>query len=594
MATATTISLTASTGETFSIGATDVIYATDNSDSLAVLTYKTQTGFNKTVTLNIDIADLQDLAQNAMFLADVIDSAGDSTEYCFNNTMVVKLNDVTDGCNMIYLTNVDSTPMNFLIDDTAANISADAATMIDVTDDTTQEIYYISGARCLNIEPNTETSTVLDSAVVVAAGTTQVVGDILTLTGGTYTTQAKVAVATTKPVSLATNAAGTGYVPTNTILTAGGTASTHATLTVTNTKLISVANLAAGTGYDIADTITLSGGTASTKGIVTVATTKLISASVNAAGTGVVAGSTLLTLVGGTHSITATATVATTKVVSATVAAGGTGDLAASAGVIVEGTTGTGTKFRASVTIGAGNEIASVQSITVAGNYTANPTTIATEPVIYISGGAGGSTLTGAQLAVVMGALTVTATTAGSYTVQSATFTTTGGNNDVTLNAASFGVLTHTLSTAGVYTVNGTTFTQFATSGAGTGATFDTPVYGVNVAAITTAGSYTVNSSSFTQNTTSGSGTGATFNTVVYGVNTVTVNTAGAYTTPPTNPVAQGASTGSGINATFTATFAEGEITGCKIDYNDERLSVPSQLSVEETKAQVVTAINAL
>src|SRR5665647_2592591 len=40
-----------------------------------------------------------------------------------------------------------------------------------------------------------------------------------------------------------------------------------------------------------------------------------------------------------------------TKVLSATVQAGGTGTLSNGAGVIVAGTTGTGTKFQASVTI---------------------------------------------------------------------------------------------------------------------------------------------------------------------------------------------------------------------------------------------------
>lgn len=594
MATNKSLSLTSSDGTAFTVDVDKVIYAYDNSGSKAILLYSLSKGVNATpVTLTISTSALQALSTGVLFIETVIESDASTKAVCFNNKNVIQLQDYGSDCKMFYFVNNTSVPQQFIIDAAAATVSTDCTTTIPVTDDTTQEIYYLNGFRVVNTNSQTETGTILSSAVVASAGTAQLVGDILPLTGGTYTTQAKVAVATIKPVSSALNAAGTGYAAADTIVTAGGTATTPATITVSTTKLISVANLAGGSGYNIADTVTLSGGTAATKGIVTVATTKFVSAAVNAPGTGMVAGSTLLTLVGGTHSITATATVTTTKVVSATVAAGGTGNLGDGAGVIVEGTTGTGTKFRASVTI-ATNAIASVQSITVAGNYTVNPTAIANEPVTYISGASSGTTLTGAQLSVVMGALTVTAATAGSYTVQSTTFTTTGGGNNCTLNAALFGILTHTLSTAGSYTVNGTTFTQFATSGAGTGATFDTPIYGINTYTISAAGSYSVGTTSFTQFSTSGAGTGATFNTVVFGVNTVTVNTAGAYTTTPSNPVSQGTSSGSGVGATFTATFVSGGISGTTIYYNDDTQAVPTQRDVEQTQAQINTLINAL
>lgn len=125
----------------------------------------------------------------------------------------------------------------------------------------------------------------------------------------------------------------------------------------------------------------------------------------------------LITLAGGTYSTPMKLEVATTKAVSATVAAGGAGDLGDGAGVIVEGTTGTGTKFRASVTITA-NAIASVQSISLAGSYSVNPTDIANEPVTYISGASSGAELTGAALNVVMGADTVTVSDPGAYTVE--------------------------------------------------------------------------------------------------------------------------------------------------------------------------------
>lgn len=146
------------------------------------------------------------------------------------------------------------------------------------------------------------------------------------------------------------------------------------------------------------------------------------------AGTRMIAGLTVLTLTGGTFTTAATATVTHTKVVSATVAAGGTGNLGNGAGVIVEGTTGTGTKFRASVTI-ATNAIASVQSITIVGNYTVNPTDTSAEPVTYISGASSGTTLTGAQLTIVMGALTVVKTKGGTYSVAPTNPITTTGSS---------------------------------------------------------------------------------------------------------------------------------------------------------------------
>lgn len=87
-----------------------------------------------------------------------------------------------------------------------------------------------------------------------------------------------------------------------------------------------------------------------------------------------------------------------TQVLSAAVTAGGSGG---TNGVqTVTGTTGTGTNFQASVTV-AGGTITAVGSITVAGDYTVNPTNLNAEPVT-------GASLTGATLAIGVGVLTVT------------------------------------------------------------------------------------------------------------------------------------------------------------------------------------------
>lgn len=223
---------------------------------------------------------------------------------------------------------------------------------------------------------------------------------------------------------------------------------------------------AAGTGYANGDTITLTGGTFSVATILNVTHTKLISTALNAPGTGYVPADTI-TLLGGTAGTKAILTVTHTQVVSAAIDVAGTGGTPGAA--TVTGTTGTGTKFQAAVTISAGGIISAVGAITVAGDYTVNPTDIAHEPVT-------GGSLVGAQLSVVVG------------------------------------VKTYTVSTAGDYTVNAVSFTQFATTGTGVGATFNTASYGVLTATVNTYGDYSVDPANpVSQGSTSGTGSGATF-----------------------------------------------------------------------------------
>lgn len=117
----------------------------------------------------------------------------------------------------------------------------------------------------------------------------------------------------------------------------------------------------------------------------------------------------VITIAGGTATTAGTLTVATTQVVSATVAAGGSGGTNGTQ--TVTGTTGlpSGSRFQAIVTV-SGGAITAVQSISNGGSYTTNPTTLSSEPVT-------GAGLTGASLSVVMGVATLSATTAGAYTV---------------------------------------------------------------------------------------------------------------------------------------------------------------------------------
>lgn len=219
--------------------------------------------------------------------------------------------------------------------------------------------------------------------------------------------------------------------------------------------------------YAPGDTVTLAGGVYSVPAVVRVDSTELIGGLILTNGTGYAPGDTV-TLTGGTIVTNPILTVATTKVVSATVTAAGTGGTPGTA--TVTGTTGTGTKFQASVTIGSGGGIDSVDSITVAGSYTVNPTAIAAEPVT-------GGGLTGAQLSVTMG-------------------------------VSSFSV-----TTPGALTANAATMTQSATSGSGTGFSLTNPLFAPASVTVTNNGSYTTfPSNPVAQLSTSGTGSGVTFN----------------------------------------------------------------------------------
>lgn len=155
----------------------------------------------------------------------------------------------------------------------------------------------------------------------------------------------------------------------------------------------------------------------------------------------------------------ATAT-ATMKVVSATIANPGTSGTDGTQ--TVTGTTGTGTKFTASVKIEQG-EITEILEITLGGSYTVLPTSLAAEPVT-------GASLTGAELAVVMGVNTVTVTAPGSDydTAPTVSFSTSGSSVAATATAEVEGgeVTGITVNTAGTgYTAIPTVTITAANSG---------------------------------------------------------------------------------------------------------------------------------
>lgn len=344
-------------------------------------------------------------------------------------------------------------------------------------------------------------------------------------------TQATAIVASLAVVGATVAANGIGYALGNVQTVTGGTG-TAATLTITGASLTGLAMVDNGVNYVAGEIITLGGGISIVPATARVSTIELFSATINAAGTGMVAGSTTLTLVQGTFTAAATLTVSNTKAVSATVAAGGASGTPGTQ--TVTGTTGTGTKFQASVTVNGGGAISAVISITVAGDYTVNPTAITAEPVT-------GAGLIGAQLSVIMGVKAFGIANAGNYTVGSTIFTTTGGGNDCTLNAAIFEIRDFTIASGGNYQTTATSFTQIATTGNGIGATFDTPVWGSFALTVTTGGAYTVIPGNPAATTSSGAGTGMTL-VLDFGIGAVTLTNAGTkyYVEYPTVTVSYG------------------------------------------------------
>ncbi len=223
------------------------------------------------------------------------------------------------------------------------------------------------------------------------------------------------------------------YAPGEQVTLAGGAPTIATVLGVNNTKLVNLAVAGAGgttaNPYAPGDTITLSGGTATTPAVVTVTTTRVRGANVVSSGSG------------------------------------GTGTFT------VNGTTGSGTKFQASVTRPGLPGPLILNAITAGGAYSVNPTNPAAEPV------------------------------------------TGGGSSGIVLDI-DMGVNAFTISNAGVFTANapGGTFTQASSSGIGLGATFNAALFGPNALSVVTAGIYpSYPANPVAQASTTESGAGATF-----------------------------------------------------------------------------------
>lgn len=395
-----------------------------------------------------------------------------------------------------------------------------------------------------NTTPSTITITAvgINTVAVNATGTGYLVGDTITFAGGTFALAAVATVATTKLISISVSAGGTGYVIGDTITLTGGVASIYAIVTVATAGILSAAPLAAGTGYAISDTITFTGGTFSVAAIATVSGLSLATLAVNAPGTGYAISETI-TLAGGTFSAAAQVRIVTAKLVSAVKGATGSGY------VIGDTITMTGGTFSSAAVI----TLSSVRLVSVALNAAGAGYALGDTVTL-----AGGTFSTAASIQVLSvgggGAIaTFTILSFGNYTTTAAAFTqgsTSGGGTGATFNTPAWGAGNFSITTPGSYTALAGGLSQGSTSGVGAGMDITTCKWGALTVSVFTAGAYTVAPSSFTQGSTNVGGIGATFNTPVWGVQSVTIGTAGSYSVSAAT-YTQGATSGGGTGATF-------------------------------------------
>lgn len=231
------------------------------------------------------------------------------------------------------------------------------------------------------------------------------------------------------------------YAPSDEITLAGGTFSSASVLGVLSTQLLSATVLNTGStnigygyfGYSPGDTITLSGGTSSTQAQVRVITTQVIAAELGYEGSGGTPGT-----------------------------------------AVVTGTTGTGTKFQANVTINGSGQMSAVNSIVTGGSYTVNPTFISgfyDEPVT-------GGGLSNAHLIIDMGVATVSVINPGAFTANPSgdvlsQASTSGGGDNATFTGL-FGIGNLSIVGSGAYSAPPTNpVSQASTTGTGAGATFN-------------------------------------------------------------------------------------------------------------------------
>jgi hypothetical protein len=151
--------------------------------------------------------------------------------------------------------------------------------------------------------------------------------------------------------------------------------------------------------------------------------------------------------------------------------------------------------------------------------------------------------------------------TPGPATVTGTTGTGTKFTADVVIGGGG-AIASITSFTPGSYTTNpnynSTYFYDEPVTGGGLSSARLGITLGVGTVQLTNPGVFTANapSGNFTQASTTGYGSGATFTGGIFGPSGLTVTTPGVYSVIPSNPVAQGATSGSGVGVTFNVTWA--------------------------------------
>lgn len=238
MATSTSISLT-SGSTTFKLDANKVVFAYDDSNSKAVLTFENSYGVNETKTLTISTTSLVALSTNILFSTTILESSGQTKTVCFNNTRVLKLSANIDNAShtdIEYFTNTNEVPQKFVSTSDASTVSTACKTTIALIQSGTGTTFYANGFRVGTVTPATESGLVLESATVASRGTVMVAGTTtLTLTGGSSTVAATALVTNTEIATATKTANGTGYTAGDvlTLVSGTGTAGTITVNTVT-------------------------------------------------------------------------------------------------------------------------------------------------------------------------------------------------------------------------------------------------------------------------------------------------------------------------------------------------------------------------
>lgn len=255
--------------------------------------------------------------------------------------------------------------------------------------------------------------------------------------------------------------------------------------------------------YAPGDLVTLAGGTALTPAVLAVTNSQLVSILANARGTGYAVNDTI-TLAGGTA---APAAVAKVTAILAVAASG----------------------FITFTDNPADGDTVTLNSVA----WTFKTAATAPAQTTIQSNLAGTLAQLAADLNASANASLTVATYSATATTLVVTYDTTGAGGNAYTLAASVAVPNHG-------TLQGGTTT------------------GVGTLSINTAGIFTAlpAGGNMTQSATSGGGTGASFQTAVFGPHAVTISNPGAYNALPANPVAQASTTGIGMGATFTMTWA--------------------------------------